>query len=126
MKIKIKRIYDPPEDADGLRILIDRIWPRGVSKESARLDEWLKEIAPSDELRKWFDHKEENFEEFSKKYKEELKNNHQTVEHLLQLIQNKTTTLLYGAKDQKHNQAVVLQEFLEGQQKEPPENCFIY
>lgn len=113
MDIHIKRIYEDTSKTDGFRVLVDRIWPRGVSKEDAKLDEWLKEIAPSTELRKWFDHKEERFEEFSKKYKEELKNHSDLVEKLLKTAKNKRLTLLYGAKDETHNQAVVLKTYLE-------------
>ena len=113
MDIKIKRIYDDPEKSDGIRILVDRIWPRGVSKEEAKLDDWIKEIAPSTELRKWFDHKEERFGEFLKKYKKELEDHQDLVINLLKKAKKKRLTLLYGAKDKKHNQAVVLKEFLE-------------
>lgn len=115
MDIKIKRIYDDPEKSDGIRILVDRIWPRGVSKEEAKLDDWIKEIAPSTELRKWFDHKEERFGEFLKKYKKELEDHQDLVINLLKKAKKKRLTLLYGAKDEKHNQAVVLKEFLENE-----------
>lgn len=113
MDIHIKRIYEKPLNSDGIRILVDRIWPRGIKKEDARLDEWLKEIAPSTELRKWFDHKENRFEEFSRKYKEELKGHRELTSQLLKYTQKKRLTLLYGAKDEKHNQAVVLKDYLE-------------
>jgi uncharacterized protein YeaO (DUF488 family) len=113
MDIQVKRIYEDASQNDGYRVLVDRIWPRGVSKEEAKLDEWIKEIAPSTELRKWFDHKEERFDEFSKKYKEELKNQTELVEKLKKKAKEKRITLLYGAKDEKYNQAVVLKKFLE-------------
>lgn len=113
MTIHIKRIYDEPSPDDGARILVDRLWPRGVSKEAADLDEWLKDIAPSTELREWFSHKPERFEEFSKKYQHEL-SNHPAVGILKDLLkEHDTITLLYGAKDPKINHAVVLQHFME-------------
>ena len=111
-KIKIKRIYDEPSDDDGYRILVDRLWPRGVSKDDAKLDEWDKEIAPSSELRKWFDHKEERFEEFSKRYREELKDKENELGKLREIAKKETLTLLYAAKNSEINQAVVLKEVL--------------
>ena len=113
MPIHLKRAYDEPEEDDGYRVLVDRIWPRGKSKEELQLDEWLKEIAPSDELRKWFDHDPEKFEEFRKRYREELENKHEIMERLQKLAKNQHITLVYGAKDREHNQAVVLKEYLE-------------
>lgn len=112
--IQIKRIYDTPSKSDGYRILIDRIWPRGVSKEEAHLDDWNKDLAPSTELRKWFDHDPEKFEDFSKKYKKELKDQTEVLKQLRQNAKDQTVTLLFGAKDTEHNQAVVLKEVLEG------------
>jgi len=112
MKIKTKRIYDDPAKNDGHRILVDRVWPRGVSKEDARLDDWPKEIAPSDELRKWFDHDPDKFEEFAKKYRKELKDHKEELDKIREKAKDKTVTLLYGAKDTENNQAVVLQELL--------------
>ncbi|HVZ97221.1 MAG TPA: DUF488 domain-containing protein [Chitinophagaceae bacterium] len=110
--IKIKRIYEPAEKTDGYRVLVDRLWPRGLSKEKAHCDIWLKEVAPSDALRKWFNHEESKWEAFKKKYAEELKQN-STWKELEQITEHhKTVTLLYGAKDEKHNQAVVLQTIL--------------
>ncbi len=111
--IKIKRIYDVYAKKDGLRILVDRLWPRGVSKEDAKLDDWNKEIAPSDDLRKWFDHKEERFSEFEERYKKELKNHLDNLEEITKIAKKKTVTLLYAAKDEKMNQAVVLKRVLE-------------
>ncbi len=110
--IKLKRIYDDPSDDDGYRILVDRLWPRGVSKEDAKLDEWDKEIAPSSELRKWFDHQEERFKEFSKRYREELKDKENDLDKLREIAEKKTLTLLYAAKNPEINQAVVLKEVL--------------
>lgn len=120
MPIQIKRAYDEAEKSDGMRILVDRIWPRGVSKEDANLDEWVKEVAPSDELRKWFDHDANKYEDFKKKYKEEMKQNDEQKVALEQLKKwtkkhNKNITLVFGAKDEKHNQAAVLKEILDHQ-----------
>lgn len=111
--ILLKRIYIPYSKEDGYRILVDRLWPRGISRENAHVDLWLKDIAPSTELRKWFNHKEKNWEEFKKRYMEELKLNIETVEYLKRiLLEQKKVTLLFGAKDEEHNQAVVIAEFL--------------
>lgn len=107
--VKLKRIYEPYNKQDGYRILVDRLWPRGVSKEKAHLDVWLKEIAPSTELRKWFSHDPKKWQEFEKRYKEELKNNSEVVEQLKDLEKkHKTITLLYRTKDTLHNEAKVL------------------
>lgn len=117
MTVRTKRIYDEKHSTDGKRILVDRIWPRGVSKEDAALDEWLQEIGPSDELRKWFNHDEEKFDEFKKKYRKELQDGDQKASYdELKEIQknNQTITLLFGAKNEKYNQAIVLKEMLEG------------
>lgn len=111
MKVSIKRIYEPVDKTDGYRILVDRLWPRGVSKEEAHIDLWLKEIAPSDELREWFGHEVQKWEEFQKKYKAELKSNPALEQ--LQHLKEKNVTLLYAAKDEEHNNAVVLQAVLE-------------
>lgn len=111
-KIKIKRIYDEPTDDDGYRVLVDRLWPRGVSKKDASLDEWNKEIAPSPELRKWFDHKEERFQEFGRLYREELIAKTKELHRLKILAKKEAVTLLYGAKDPAINHAVVLKELL--------------
>lgn len=112
MQIQLKRIYEEAAKNDGTRILVDRIWPRGVSQEDAHLDGWMKEIAPSTELRKWFGHKEERFQEFSKKYETELKSKPELIKKLLDKADKILLTLLYGAKDETHNQAVVLNKFL--------------
>ncbi|MEH7226223.1 DUF488 domain-containing protein [Bacillus sp. JJ1566] len=112
----LKRIYEPASVEDGKRILVDGIWPRGISKDKAQLDLWMKEIAPSTELRKEFNHKPERFEEFKQHYIKELHNDEEkktAIEELLRMIGEKKVTLLFGAKDEAHNQAVVLREWLE-------------
>lgn len=116
MGIAIKRIYDDASDSadndDGYRVLVDRLWPRGISKVKARLDLWLKEIGPSTELRKWFGHDPERFEEFRARYLQELDGN-PAVGELLDICRaHDAVTLLYGAKDPEHNQAVVLRDYL--------------
>lgn len=111
--IQIKRIYDPVGDDDGYRILIDRLWPRGFSKESAHIDLWMKEIAPSTSLRKWFHHEIENWDEFTTRYRKELKEKCTLLTELKNLgKEHKKVTLLYSAKDSMHNQAIVLLEVL--------------
>ena len=112
--IDIKRIYDEPSDKDDYRILVDRLWPRGISKVEANLDEWNKEIAPSTELRKWFDHKEERFDEFARLYREELLTKEEELNKLRTIAKKNDITLLYGAKDPKLNQAIVLRDVLLG------------
>ena len=111
--MKLKRVYLPAEETDGYRILVDRLWPRGVSKEKAKIDLWLKEVAPSNELRKWFGHDPERFNTFTERYKAELQASG-ALEELRQAIQeHPNTTLLYAAHDEQHNNAIVLQELLE-------------
>lgn len=111
-KIRLKRIYEPPAEQDGYRILIDRLWPRGITKEEAHADKWMKDIAPSAELRKWFDHMTEKWAAFSTAYETELKNS-ESVPEILDLIQShKTVTLLYASRDEEHNHGIVLQKFL--------------
>jgi len=109
--IKIKRAYDPVSSADGKRILVDRLWPRGLKKETLKIDKWEKEIAPSNELRKWFDHDPAKWTEFKRKYKSELKSHKTKLQEIKSMARN--LTLVYGAKDTVHNQAVVLQKVLE-------------
>ncbi len=111
--LKIKRIYDPPSASDGKRILIDRLWPRGLSKDKARIDEWMKEIAPSDELRKWFGHDPEKWQEFRKRYKYELRGKNELILKLKLASKKGTVTLLFSAKDENSNNAAVLKEVLE-------------
>jgi uncharacterized protein YeaO (DUF488 family) len=107
--IKIKRVYEKPDRDDGWRVLVDRLWPRGMKKEAAHLDAWLKEVAPSNALRKWFGHDPEKWGEFQKKYRVELRKQKELIAELKQMEKKKgTLTLLFGAKDQEHNEAVVL------------------
>lgn len=113
--LRIKRIYEPPLPSDGFRVLVDRLWPRGVSKAEAALDLWLKEIAPSAELREWFGHDPARFDEFATRYRSELKTNVEAVDQLRDIAKAHDTTLLYGAHDRHANQAVVLAGFLAGQ-----------
>jgi len=110
--IRIKRIYDPPEPDDGKRLLVDRLWPRGVARETARLDGWLKELAPSDELRKWFGHDPARWDEFRARYRSELQAQTGLLAELRATAKKGTVTLLYAAKDTEHNNAVVLKELL--------------
>ncbi len=112
MKIAIKRVYEPPSKEDGKRILVDRLWPRGLTKEKAAVDLWLKEIAPGTALRKWFDHDPAKWDEFKKRYRQELKQNKEPVVLLKEQLKKHNLTLLYAAKDETHNDAVVLKEFL--------------
>lgn len=113
MRIEIKRVYEEPDVADGLRILVDRLWPRGLSKGKAQVDIWLKDIAPSTELRKWFGHEPARWAAFQAKYRRELKSNADLVAVLKEKAAKGRVTLLYGAKDVIHNEAVVLQELLQ-------------
>jgi len=110
--LQIKRIYDKPDTADGRRILVDRLWPRGVNKERAKIDLWLKDIAPSNELRKWFSHVPARWPEFRKRYKEELKGKRALVKQLAEELKKGNITLLFSAKDTEHNNAAVLKELL--------------
>jgi uncharacterized protein YeaO (DUF488 family) len=109
-RFRIKRVYELPDKHDGRRILVDRLWPRGLTKEKAKIDLWLKDIAPSTELRKWFDHDPGRWEEFKERYLDELKGNSEQIQLLKQELDKGIVTLVYGAKDEEHNQAVVIQE----------------
>lgn len=112
MTIRIKRIYEPAARTDGVRVLVDRLWPRGIKKDDARIDLWLKEIAPTTPLRRWFDHRPERWEKFRERYVSELSGN-AALTALRELAKkNKVITLLYAARDEDHNQAVVLAGFL--------------
>ncbi len=109
MLLGIKRVYDKSEPTDGKRVLVDRLWPRGVKKSTANIDTWMKDIAPSNELRKWFSHDPEKWEEFKRRYEKELEGNSE-LEKLLGLIKEHDVTFIYGSKDEKHNNAVALAE----------------
>jgi uncharacterized protein YeaO (DUF488 family) len=113
MMMRVKRVYDEPAAEDGTRILVDRLWPRGIAKEKARIDEWLKEIAPSDELRKWFGHDPARWEAFRERYRQELVEKAELVAGLRKLAAEGTVTLLFAAKDEERNNAVVLKEMLD-------------
>ena len=112
MELKLERIYTKPADLDGYRILVDRVWPRGISKEKAHLDRWMKEVAPSADLRKWYDHDVARFLEFKDRYLAEIAANPSYYNSLRAIVQeqlkSQTVILLYGAKDEEHNQAVIL------------------
>jgi uncharacterized protein YeaO (DUF488 family) len=110
--IKSKRIYAPVQKIDGYRILIDRLWPRGVKKEEAKVDLWLKDIAPSNELRKWFNHDPKKWLDFKKRYYRELSEKQELLQIIIKKMHTQTVTILYGAKDEKYNNACALQEFL--------------
>ncbi len=112
MKINVKRIYEKPSDKDGFRILVDRLWPRGIKKENVKIDLWLKDIAPSNELRKLFGHEPKKSDEFKKKYFEELKLNSKALSEVMTL-DNEIITFLYSAKEKKYNNSVALKEFIE-------------
>ena len=112
MELKLKRAYDPPSKDDGCRILVDRLWPRGLRRNQARIDCWLKEIAPSTALRKWFGHDPARWDEFRRRYFAELDGRTPVVEELRKWTQQGSVTLIYGTKDGTHNHAVALQEYL--------------
>lgn len=116
MSIRLKRAYETPEPDDGFRVLVDRLWPRGVSKSTASIDLWLKEIAPSTSLRQWFGHEPSKWPEFKTRYFAELDNNPQSVDQLLAHVRRGIVTLVYGAKDLEHNHAVALRKYLQAAQ----------
>lgn len=113
--IAVKRVYEPASASDGQRVLVDRIWPRGITKEKAALTLWLKDIAPSDALRKWFDHQPERWEEFQKRYQGELANRQEPLRELASLLEHGRVTLLYGAHEERYNNAVALADYLQKQ-----------
>ncbi|ASN03998.1 DUF488 domain-containing protein [Virgibacillus necropolis] len=119
MPVNLKRVYEDKVDSDGVRILVDRVWPRGMSKEDAKLDHWIKEIGPSSDLRKWFGHDPEKYEDFKQKYKKELQNGEQgeALKEIKDITKkhDKNVTLLYASKEEKYNQASVLKEILDHQ-----------
>ena len=112
MKVLVKRIYEPVAKSDGVRVLVDRLWPRGISKETAKLDLWLPAIGPSTKLRQWFNHDPARWTEFQRRYHAELKDQKELVAELKKRAKKETVTLLYSAKDERHNQAVVLRSYL--------------
>jgi len=112
MTINIKRVYAPYSESDGYRILVDRLWPRGMKKEDARIDKWLKEIAPSTALRKWFNHEQDKWEEFRQKYHDELNASAALNELLADLKKHQTVTFLFASKEEKINHAVILKQFI--------------
>ena len=114
MTVTIKRVYEDPAADDGFRVLVDRLWPRGVSRQNAELDDWLKEIGPSTQLRNWFGHDPELFPGFTQRYRAELDENPAVDTLRRYLAEHAKVTLLYGAKDAEHNQAVVLRDYLAG------------
>ena len=111
--LKVKRLYDEKSTQDGMRVLVDRVWPRGVKKEDVDYDEWYKELAPSTELRKWFNHDTKKWDDFKKKYFKELKKQHKLLEEIKEKSDGHNVTLIYGAKDKEHNQAVAIKEYIE-------------
>lgn len=113
MKFKIKRVYEKSDKKDGIRILVDRLWPRGLTKEKAGIDLWVKEVAPSTGLRKWFNHDPDKWKEFQKRYRQELKNNKELIAILKEQAKKRVVTFVYGAKDERHNEAIVLKEWLD-------------
>ena len=120
MELKMKRIYESPEETDGFRILVDRLWPRGVKKEAAQLDAWLKDSAPSPDLRKWFAHDPDKFAAFKERYEEELVTNLRTAEavaDILKQLETTDVTLVYAARDPEINHVVVLRDFVESQRR---------
>ncbi len=112
-RFRVKRVYDPPASSDGIRLLVDRLWPRGLSKQQARIDGWIRDVAPSDGLRRWFGHDPSRWDEFRARYFAELDGKHDTWAPLLARARRRPITLLYAAKDEAHNNAVALKEYLE-------------
>lgn len=115
--IKLKRVYESPSQSDGKRILVERLWPRGLTKEEAEVDEWRKDVAASAELRKWYAHDVEKWPEFEKRYRQELEGYRAKIADLRDLGRRSTVTFVYAARDEEHNSAVVLKEFIEGDGK---------
>ena len=112
-KIRLKRAYEAPSDDDGTRILVERLWPRGVSKDKAAIDLWLKEVAPSTPLRKWYGHDPDKWEEFRKRYRAQLDEKDEVLDDLRRRLRERPVTFVFAAKDEEHNSAVVLKEYLE-------------
>jgi uncharacterized protein YeaO (DUF488 family) len=116
MTIRLKRAYEKPERTDGTRILVDRLWPRGLTKEKAAIDLWLKEVAPSTELRKWFGHDPKKWRNFRNRYRTELKQHSDQLQLIKSKAKEGVVTLIYGARDQEHNEAIILRESLAARQ----------
>ena len=118
MKLRCKRVYDPATEDDGFRILVDRLWPRGLSKEKASVDLWLKDVAPSDQLRRWFAHDPAKWSEFRSRYRRELEEQTAALDEIRRHVKSGTVTLVYSARDENHNNAIALSELLsESQQR---------
>jgi uncharacterized protein YeaO (DUF488 family) len=120
LAVRLRRAYDPPAPADGGRVLVDRLWPRGVSREQLRVDAWLRDLGPSDALRRWFGHDPARWEEFRRRYRRELAAKRALLDELAGYARGGTLTLVYGARDPEHNQAVVIKELLEGGRRASP------
>jgi uncharacterized protein YeaO (DUF488 family) len=118
--IQIKRVYEPPSARDGKRFLVERLWPRGIKKENLEMDAWLKEIAPSPELRRWFAHDPAKWKEFQQRYRAELRSHPEALQPLLNAARRGNVTLLYSARDQEHNSALLLKDYMEKQLKKEP------
>ena len=112
-RVRIRRVYDTPTPEDGRRILVDRIWPRGLTREAAAIDAWVRDVAPSTALRKWFGHDPARWDEFARRYRQELETHPAAVQALVDAVGEGPATLVYGARDEAHNQAVVLQQILD-------------
>lgn len=112
LDVRLKRAYEPPSREDGVRVLVDRLWPRGLRKADAAIDRWLKEVAPSTELRRWFGHEPSRWSEFRRRYRTELSHNAALVDELREMARNGPVTLIYAARDERHNEAVVLRDVL--------------
>ncbi len=112
-RIWLRRAYDPPTRNDGYRVLVDRIWPRGVSRDDAAIDHWAREMAPSDDLRRWFNHDPGRWDEFQRRYRAELEAHDDALDTLVDRVGQGRVTLVYGARDQRHNNAVVLRDVIE-------------
>src|ERR687897_3633700 len=113
-RIRLRRVYDQPSPSDGYRVLVDRIWPRGVSKEDAELGEWARDLAPSKKLRRWFGHDPRRWEAFQRRYREELDHHADEIDRLAQRAVQGPVTLVYAARDEQHNNAVILRDVLQG------------
>lgn len=110
--VRVKRVYDPPSEEDGIRILVDRLWPRGLSKERAEVDLWLRDLAPSPGLREWFGHDPDKWDEFRRRYRAELSRHLDEIKPIIEASRTDTITLVYSARDEEHNSAVALREYL--------------